>query len=297
MKIGFHLPQLGRIVTPDLIVDIAQRAEAAGFDDLWASDHIAVPEGIPAFFPEPVPLLALAAGHTDRVGLGTSVIIAAYRNPMQLAKQWATLDWLAPGRTILGVGAGWLEIEFEACNVPYERRGERLDDYIAGWRAVWAGEASFKSRHFSYHDVRVLPRPQPPARIWIGGSSRGALRRAARNDGWHPTWAPPEVFAKLRQQLLDEIDHIGRSPTDVTVSMHYEVGLNQTAADTGVWSREGDGYGDRRVSSGTIEGLTDDLAAYGELGLDHVLLTPQCRSVQEWHEHVDALRVLTSVAN
>jgi probable F420-dependent oxidoreductase len=296
VKIGIHLPQFGRIVTRDLIVDIAQRAEAAGFDDVWTSDHIAVPAGMPAFFPEPVPLLALAAGHTSRVGLGTSIVVAAYRNPMQMAKQWATLDWLAPGRTILGVGAGWLEAEFAACGVPYERRGERLDDYIAGWRAAWAGEESFQSHHFSFAGVRVLPRPQPPARVWIGGSSRGAIRRAARNDGWHPTWAPPDVFAKLRQQLMDEIDHIGRSPSDVTVSMHLEVGLGRESAATGVWSKEGDGYGDRRVSSGSIEGLREELAAYAELGLEHVLLTPQCRSVEEWHEHVDALSTLTPSA-
>jgi probable F420-dependent oxidoreductase len=294
VRLGFHLPQLGRVVTPDLIIDIAQRAEAAGFDDVWTSDHIAVPEGMPSFFPEPVPLLALAAGHTSRVGLGTSVIIAAYRNPMQFAKQWATLDWLAPGRTILGVGAGWLEIEFDACGIPFERRGERLDDYIAGWRAVWAGERSFESRHFSFHDVRVMPRPQPPARIWIGGSSRGAIRRAARNDGWHPTWSPPEVFTKLRQQLVDEIDHIGRSQSDVTVSMHLEVGLGQQSASTGVWASVGDGYGDRKVSAGSLDALAEDLAAYGELGLDHVLLTPQCRSVDDWHHHVDALGELVS---
>ena len=74
--------------------------------------------------------------------------------------------------------------------------------------------------------------------------------------------------------------------------MHLEVGLGQQAAATGVWSREGDGYGDRRVSSGTIEGLGEELAAYEELGLEHVLLTPQCRSVEDWHEHVDALSTL-----
>ena len=141
MRFGLHLPQLGRSASCDHVVSVARRAEELGFDDVWTADHVAVPlslDGMPSFFPEPVPLLAAAAAHTSKVGLGTSVLVPAYRNPMQFAKQWATLDWLAGGRTILGVGAGWLEEEFTACGVPMAQRGQRLDDYIAGWRAAWS---------------------------------------------------------------------------------------------------------------------------------------------------------------
>ena len=129
MKVGLHLPQLGRAASLDAIIQVATEAERRGFDDVWTADHVAVPvdlEGMPSFFPEPVPLLSAVAAHTNRVGLGTSVVIPAYRNPMHWAKQWATLDWLAPGRTILGVGAGWLEPEFAAMNVLTQDAGVRF---------------------------------------------------------------------------------------------------------------------------------------------------------------------------
>jgi probable F420-dependent oxidoreductase len=291
VRLGLHLPQLGRAASPATIIDVARRAEAMGFADLWASDHVAVPttlSGTPSFFPEPVPLLSLVAGHTEHIGLGTSVIIPAYRNPMQFAKQWATLDWLAPGRTILGVGAGWLDAEFEACGVDPARKGQRLDDYLAGWRTLWAGGTEFDSARFRFHEVRVRPQPQQPIPVWIGGSSRGAIARAAGNDGWHPTWAPVEVFAERVKLLHAEIDRLGRGRDAVTVSMHLEVRFGEPLP-AGYWSREGDGYGERDVADGTPEGLLRQLGRYADVGVAHVLLTPQCRSRAEWDEQLDAL--------
>lgn len=286
-----HLPQLGRAASPESIIAVARRAESMGFSDVWVSDHVAVPTtlaGTPSFFPEPVPLLSLVAGHTERVGLGTSVIIAAYRNPLQFAKQWATLDWLAPGRTILGVGAGWLNEEFAACGVDPARKGKRLDDYISGWRTVWGGGTEHDSEFFSFHDVRVRPEPRQPIPIWIGGSSDGAIRRAAANDGWHPTWAPVPVFRGYLDKLHAELDAVGRDPADVTVSMHLEVRLGEQLP-AGYWSREGDGYGERDVADGTRDGLLETLSRYAGIGVQHIVLTPQCRSRQEWDDQLDAL--------
>ena len=286
-----HLPQLGRAATPQNLIDIAIRAEQMGFSDVWASDHIAVPTAMantPSFFPEPVPLLSLVAGHTRQVGLGTSVIIAAYRNPMQFAKQWATLDWLAPGRTILGLGAGWLDEEFIACGVDPARKGRRLDDYISGWQALWAGQTEHESEFFSFRDVRVRPQPEQRVPVWIGGSSDGAIKRAAANEGWHPTSAPVEVMAGYMGKLHAEIDRLGRDRSEVTVSMHLEVRLGEQLPP-GYWSREGDGYGDRDVADASPEGLLATLKRYAEIGVQHMVLTPQCRSRQEWDEQLDAL--------
>ena len=294
MRLGLHLPQLGRAASPHAVVDVAVRAEAMGFSDLWASDHVAVPTtlaGVPSFFPEPVPLLSLAAGHTQRIGLGSSVIIGAYRNPMQFAKQWATLDWLAPGRTVLGLGAGWLDEEFVACGVDPNRKGRRLDDYISGWRVLWGGGSEHQSEFFSFREVRVRPQPQRPVPIWIGGSSTAALRRAAANDGWHPTWAPPEVFAARLTGLHEQIERLGRDCADVTVSMHLEVRLGEQLP-AGVWSRAGDGYAGRDVATGTRDALLGTLHRYADLGVEHVLVTPQCRSRQEWDSQLDALEGL-----
>ncbi len=295
MKWGIHLPQLGRAASLDLLIEIAQQAEAAGFDDVWTADHVAVPvdlEGMPSFFPEPVPLLSAVAAHTQRVGLGTSVLIPAYRNPMQFAKQWATLDWLAPGRTILGVGAGWLEPEFEACGVPMVHRAQRLDDYLDGWRAAWSGATEYQSEHFSFTGVRINPQPAAPIPIWIGGSSPGALRRAARCEGWMGTWAPPEVFAERLTLLRAEQDRLGRPHRETTISIHMELRLGDPLADAGRWSVVGDGYGDREMVIGDVDHVAETLAPYIDAGLEHVLLVPLALSPEEWRHHVDALAQL-----
>ncbi len=291
MRFGLHLPQLGRSASCGHVVSVAARAEGLGFDDVWVADHVAVPlslAGMPSFFPEPVPLLAAAASHTSRVGIGTSVLVPAYRNPMQFAKQWATLDWLSGGRSVLGVGAGWLDEEFAACGVPKEGRGRRLDDYIAGWRVAWEGGTAFESAHFSYRDVRV--KPQPPGRvpIWVGGSSEGALRRAARNQGWMGTWAPLHVFRERLERLRahQEESSVGE---DVTVSIHLEVRLGDPLGGGGRWSEVGDGYGDRPVTTGSPGEIAEKLAAYVDAGLQHVLMVPLARSNEEWDSHIEGL--------
>lgn len=291
MRIGVHAPQLGRAVDPSLMIEIAVQAEALGFADLWFSDHVAVPagSGMPSFFPEPVPLMAAVAAHTERIRLGTSVLVPAYRNPMHLAKQWGTLDWLAPGRTILGVGAGWLESEFAACGVPFEDRGRRLDDYIRGWRQLWAGETTGDHEFFSFAGVKINPRPATPIPVWVGGSSAGALRRAAWCEGWHGTWAPVEVFSEGLATLRAEMAAIDRDPVAVTISMHMEVRLGETPPAAGYWSEAGDHHGDADVLTGSPESVIETLQRYAAVGLEHVCLTPQCHSAEEWREHLPML--------
>ena len=297
MRFGLHLPQLGRSAGLDHIVRIARWAEEGGFDDVWVADHVAVPRslaGMPSFFPEPVPLLSAAAAHTTRVRLGTSVLVPAYRNPMQFAKQWATLDWLSGGRTILGVGAGWLAEEFEACGVSMRRRGGRLDDYIGGWRAAWSGAEEFASEHFSFSGVRVKPAPAGPVPIWVGGSSPGALRRAARCEGWMGTWAPVEIFAqRLAELRTHEQDASGGGRT--VASIHMEVRVGSSLEGGGRWSMVGDGYGDRPVASGPVPELAELLGGYVAAGLEHVLFVPLARSEAEWAHHVEALVELKSL--
>lgn len=290
MKVGVHLPQLGRAASPEFLIEIATRAENLGFDDLWTADHVAVPvdlEGMPSFFPEPVPILSAVASHTTRVGLGTSVIIGAYRNPMHFAKQWATLDWMSHHRTILGLGAGWLEPEFAAMGVPMTARGKRLDDYIRGWQSAWAGETEYASEHFTFEGVRIKPQPPGPIPIWIGGSSSGAMRRAAWCSGWQGTWAPVDVFATRLAALRSEMEQIERDPADVTVSIHCEFRLG-AAVDSGRWSEVGDGYGDRAMLQGSPDHITEALEEYIATGLNHVTLVPIAGSEEEWREHLEA---------
>ncbi|HSZ22327.1 MAG TPA: LLM class flavin-dependent oxidoreductase, partial [Candidatus Sulfotelmatobacter sp.] len=132
MKIGLHLPQIG--AATDQIAQVARRAEKEGYESIWVSDHLLVPDSggrLPAIeIMEPIATLAYAAALTSRIKLATSVIVVPYRNAIHLAKELATLDRLSSGRVVAGVASGWLEAEFRALGAPFEKRGAYTDEAI-----------------------------------------------------------------------------------------------------------------------------------------------------------------------
>src|SRR5580700_412655 len=150
MQLGIHLPHAGSQASPELIKRHARRAEDLGLSDVWVSEHIIVPRASfprsPLFY-DPVLTLTRVAAVTERVRLGTSVLVLPMRHPLPLAKELATLHNLSNGRLILGVGVGWLEPEFAALGVPFEERGRRLDEGLAMMRAAWSQDpVTFESR-------------------------------------------------------------------------------------------------------------------------------------------------------
>src|ERR1700680_2522589 len=187
MRLGIHLPHIGRKAGPEAIRRAAVQAEQLGFADVWVSEHIIVPRDAPyppsALFGAPVLTLTGAAACTSRVGLGTSVLVLPMRHPLPLAKELATLQNLSGGRLILGAGVGWLEAEFAALGVPFRERGRRMDEGITLMRAVWSEDpVSFEARYIPavVKNMRSMPQPETPIPIWIGGTSEAALRRAVR---------------------------------------------------------------------------------------------------------------------
>jgi probable F420-dependent oxidoreductase len=210
MNIGYLLPTRDRTVAGehDLrpLIAQARRAEALGLDSVWAGDS-------PLTRPRADPLLLLAgvADATERVALGTAVLLPALRHPILLAHQLATLDRLSDGRVIAGMGAGFptaaTEAQFTAIGVDFTRRGRRLEESIEVMRRLWTGgEVSYRGEHFAFDDVRVAPPPSRPGGppIWLAGGGGRALRRVARlADGWLPY--PPE--ATTYAQELAAIDH------------------------------------------------------------------------------------------
>src|SRR5579863_8217000 len=208
MRIGIHLPQIGRKASPDGIKRAAIQAEELGYADVWTSEHIITPQGAPyppsPLFYDPVLSLTWAAAYTKRVRLGTSVLVLPMRHPLPLAKELATLQNLSEGRLILGAGVGWLEDEFAALGVPFHERGRRMDEGIAMMRAVWNDDpVSFAAKTIpaAIDDMRMLPKPEKPIPIWIGGTSEPALRRALRLDGWHGSRCTPEQAAPFVARL------------------------------------------------------------------------------------------------
>lgn len=203
LKVGYLLPTRDQAVRGDHgtdgLIDQARRAESLGFDSVWAGDS-------PVTRPRADPLLLLAAVAvaTRRITLGTAVLLPALRHPILLAHQLATLDRLADGRLIVGMGGGFpnpgTEAQFAAVGVDFSRRIGRLEESIEAMRRLWtAEEVSFTGRHFDFRDVRPAPAPTRPAGppIWLAGGGDAALRRVARlADGWLPY--PPDVQTYAR---------------------------------------------------------------------------------------------------
>jgi probable F420-dependent oxidoreductase len=191
VHVGVILPNYGEGSSPDGIRSMAEAAEELGFASVWTTEHLIVgPEALDPYgrLYDALVTLGWIAGWTDRIALGTSIVILPLHNPMHLAKQAATLQELSGGRFALGVGVGWHRDEFDFMGVEFERRGRRSDEAIRLMRALWKGERDFEGRFWSFHDARAEPLPTPPPEIWVGGSSDRAVRRALElGDVWHPS--------------------------------------------------------------------------------------------------------------
>jgi probable F420-dependent oxidoreductase len=190
VHLGVILPNFGEGSSPDGIRRVAEAAEELGFDSVWATEHILVgAEAVEPYGRVYAPLVTLAwlAGLTERVALGTSIVLAPLHHPIHLAKETATLQEISGGRLILGVGMGWHESEFRFLGVPFRGRGRRGEEAIRALQALWGGERSFRGDLWSFEDATFAPLPSPEPEIWVGGSSAAAIRRARQLGVWHPS--------------------------------------------------------------------------------------------------------------
>ena len=269
MKFGINIINFAPGTTPASLKAWASFAETTGFHSLMISDHVALTPDVQADYPapfyDPFVVLSWLAGLTEKVELGTTVIILPYRHPLLTARLAANLDQLSGGRFILGVGAGWARREFEALGLAYERRGAISNEYLTVIKACWAHEVlSFTGQYVSFADVQTGPRPArtPHPPIWVGGSSDGAMRRAAQfADAWHPlrprlTWLRDSGLPRLRQ-LADEV---GR-PVPALCPR-----ISILLTDKPLPEK------DRLPGHGTLDQLHQDLQVLEKLGAEHVLL-------------------------
>jgi probable F420-dependent oxidoreductase len=237
MKFGLRYANLGRYTDGPAAVELAQAAEAAGFDSIWTVEHVVVPDGYQSRYPysptgrmgsgledfpipDPLVWLTFIASATRTLKLGTAILILPQRNPVITAKAVASLDHLAGGgRVLLGIGVGWLAEEFAALGVPFADRGARTDEYVAAMRVLWSQErASFQGRFVAFKDV--FCRPLPPERripIIVGGDTRAAARRAGRlGDGYFPARpAPVELLDEMRRAA----EAAGRNAADIELTV------------------------------------------------------------------------------
>jgi probable F420-dependent oxidoreductase len=197
VKFGFFGINMGPCAAPEVALRVANAAEACGFDSVWTGEHVVLPD--PQVPPSPAPpqtpmldpttALAFLAGQTERLRLGTGIIILPQRNPLVLAKALASVDVLSQGRLIFGLGAGYLAPEFQAVGAAFAERGARTDEYLAAMLALWTQEQpTFDGATVRFAGVDAQPRPvqKPHPPIVVGGTSPPALRRAVgRGNGWY----------------------------------------------------------------------------------------------------------------
>jgi probable F420-dependent oxidoreductase len=278
LRLGVQLPNLGLLEGREPLVRMSKAAEELGFDSLWTGDHVVLPVEIRSRYPynrtgdypndslvafDALIALGVAAGCTERVQLGTSVLIVPIRNPLLLAKMLASLDVLSEGRVILGAGTGWLREEFEVLGAPdFAARGEVLEEWIAIMRACWSEDTPrFEGRHYSFPPVNFRPRPARPIPILLGGHSPAALRRVGRiGDGWFGTALPVEEVRTAIAEMREHARAAGRDPQQLVFACGYTV-------DIGGGERE-----HPRHLVGSPAGIAARLRELAAAGLDHIEL-------------------------
>ena len=274
MQLGVIIPSAGPKTSAENIVATARLAAELGYHSLWLTDHVVLPERVDAYYPyrshgrwdyppdtswlDPLLSLAWAGAAAPRLKLATSVLVLPIRNPVLLAKQVASLDYLSGGRLILGVGAGWMEEEFDIIGERFDNRGARAVEMVKLMRRYWSGESvEFEGRHYQSAPARMYPRPvQTQIPILWGGHTDAALRRVARlGDGWHPTQISLEQLAEGLRKLREYCEVDGRNPNALTLivrpgdtyvideashARHVELGVDHLVVDTPIKEEDPD---------------------------------------------------------
>jgi probable F420-dependent oxidoreductase len=202
------------------IIELARRAEALGFDSAWVSEHHGSSDG---YLPSLLPMLGALAAATDRLALGTGVVLAPLHDPVRLAEDAAVVDNLSGGRLVLGLGLGWRDEEFRMLRIPLEERAARLDETVQILRRAWTGERfSHRGAIFDYDRIRVTPAPAQPGGppIYLGGYAKAALRRAGRlADGYITDAAEPDEVRSSLEVVERAAVEAGRDPSRIALAL------------------------------------------------------------------------------
>ncbi len=238
MKFDLWVPTASPMTTPALLDAVAAGAEERDIATIWVGEHV-------VFFPEyesrypyaadgrmPIPpssgllepmiTLTYLAARTETVRLGTAMLLLPQRNPVYVAKEVSTLDWLSGGRVDLGVGVGWLKEEFDALNAPWERRGRRTDEYLEVLHTLWTDDvSSFKGETYDLPACEMFPKPlqDPHPPIHIGGETPAALSRAGTSPGLAHLQPQPEQLAEGLAELDTHLEAAGRSRADLRITV------------------------------------------------------------------------------
>lgn len=297
MKFGVCLPNFPFGVKPsrEAIVEIAQAAERLNYDSVWVSDHVLVPKDKPRYghLYEVLTTMAYIAGMTERIYLGTSVLVLPQRDAALAAKQIATLDDLSGGRVIIGLGVGWIEGEYKNLGADFHRRGRHLNEAMQVMKTLWQDDdPQYAGEFYNFKDVLFNPKPAqaggPP--LWIGGSSDAAIRRIATlGDGWHADDSPLEQLETVTSQLRQLTAENGRS---IEISLRRTVDLRPAAAEAGLLAQPTAAGGVDQAGrwpgssagalSGSLNEVKDFIKQTAEFGVSHFVFQFE-HNTQEEH--------------
>ncbi len=316
LKFGLLLPHFGAYASVRNCLDGAHRAEALGFDSVWARDHL-------VFTPHPgegssdnshiesLLLLSAAAASTSKIELGTAMTIC-HRHPIHLAQSFAGMSTISNGRVILGLGLGGFPHEFAAAGRPgtLPERAKLAEINIDICRKLWSGEKlTHKSEYFAFENVALKPTPVKPIPLFIGGSTPAACRRAvATGDGWMPARINFSTFAKRVDYLRGLCQQAQKKMVQTAVMPFTTVGKNQEAALRGIDVKNlvDDAYNFSmwvKPPSGKFETLADirgvilagspadivrESRAFEQAGADHIVYDLRLRFA-DWYEQIDLL--------
>ncbi len=278
MDYGVHLPHLGHQADRHSLTEFARRADALGYHSAWVSDHITWPAEVASRYPysangdfpapfntpwlDPLGTLLFVAACTERIRLGTTVLILGYRPPVQTAKMLATLDVLSEGRTILGVGVGWMREEFEALGMPFDHRGARGDEQLEVFEALFTQPLpAYEGRFYRFPGLGFQPRPvNGHIPIWVGGDTEAAFRRAARyGDAYHAAFEPLDAVSQHWARVQASAEEHGRDPSQLTLSVRVYLDFDRVVDPA-------------KSLSGNPAQMREQVGRFAAAGVSHLLL-------------------------
>lgn len=283
MRLGFSLPQCGDVASPESIRTIACEAEALGYDSLWVLDRLlypvspktpyrVTPDGsLPPAYErtlDPLGALAFAAACTSVIGLGTSVLILPFYNPVLLARQLTSIDVLSGGRLIVGLGTGWSQDEYEAAGSEWKSRGARTSEALDVLRKMWTEETP--EHHGTYYSLpktilRLKPVQKPHPPIYLAAFTGATMKRVAeRADGWNPAALPIPRMKAMFDDICAMARAAGRDPArlKLVVRAYLTISVAPLGADRGPFV-------------GSFEQICDDISATRDVGAHELFFDPQ----------------------
>ncbi len=301
MEFGFNIAIRGPLADTQSIATLATIGEALGFTYLAIPDHIVIPTSIASPYPysqnrkmaganlghcmEPLTVMTYLAAITKKARLLTSVMVVPHRPALYTAKVLSTIDVLSNGRVTVGVGAGWMDEEFQALGAPpFAERGKVTDEYLDAFKELWTkDEPRFEGKYVRFSNISFLPkpvqRPHPP--IWVGGESPAALRRTVRvGDAWYPIGTNPQFPLNTMERLKGGIANL-RQEAEKTERDPKSIGIVYWAN----WYKENNlittDNDQRQLFTGSDADVVEDILRFKEMGMNELLFSFQRTTLEE----------------